>query len=147
MLTLENLGARPQAYAVGRPIKATLASRTMIWSGLMILAYLVYHLLHFTFQVIGPAAAASANMSGNPDVSGMVLAGLSSIPAAMAYVLALFALLMHLWHGIQSSFQSLGLSNEKAGPFIVKAGAFVSVVMFLGYISIPVLIMLGILKG
>jgi succinate dehydrogenase / fumarate reductase cytochrome b subunit len=148
-LTLENRKAKPDAYAVNKNLKATFASRNMIWTGVIIGAFLVYHLVHFTFQVINPALSASMNADalGRPDVSAMVISGFQVFSFTFIYIAAMIALVLHLAHGIQSSFQTLGLNNDRTMPAITRAGSVTAIVLFLGYISIPVIIILGIMKG
>jgi succinate dehydrogenase / fumarate reductase cytochrome b subunit len=148
-LTLENRKAKPDAYAVNKSLRATFASKNMIWTGLIIGAFLLYHLLHFTFQVIDPGLSASMNADalGRPDVAGMVISGFRTFSAALIYITAMTALVLHLIHGIQSSFQTLGLNNESTMPAVTRAGSIAAIVLFLGYISIPVIILLGIMKG
>lgn len=148
-LTIENKNAKPEAYAVKTYLRATFSSRTMIWTGSVIGVFLIYHLLHFTFQVIDPVSSAGMNTDavGRPDVTAMVIAGFQRFVTAFIYIAALGALGLHLTHGIQSSFQTLGLNNEKTAPSMLKAGTTAAIVLFLGYIAIPVIILLGIMKG
>jgi succinate dehydrogenase / fumarate reductase cytochrome b subunit len=151
-LTIENRGGRPQQYAVKFNQKATFASENMIWTGLLILAFLVYHLLHFTFQVTNPETAAVKNLvplhgSMVPNVLGMVSSGFKSFFGSFIYAGALVVLFLHLSHGIQSFFQTMGWSCDKSQPIIVKAGTLVALGLFLGYVAIPLSIFVGILKG
>ncbi len=148
-LTLENYRAKPEAYAVRKSISATFAGKSMIWTGLVIGAFLVYHLLHFTFQVTNPGISASRNMdaSGRPDVFHMVVFSFGKSLISFAYIGALIALGLHLTHGIQSSFQTLGLNSERTFPVITKSGTIAALVIFLGYVAIPLIILVGILKG
>lgn len=148
-VTLENWRSKPGAYAVTKHLRSTFASRNMIWTGAVIGTFLVFHLLHFTFQIINPSFAASANMDamGRPDVTLMVISGFQHFIASFIYIAAMIALALHLFHGIQSSFQTLGMNSERAMPFVTKAGSVAAIILFLGYISIPVIILLGLLKG
>ncbi|UCD34919.1 MAG: succinate dehydrogenase cytochrome b subunit [Nitrospiraceae bacterium] len=148
-LYLENRKAKPGSYAIRNSLRATFASKNMVWTGMIIGAFLIYHLLHFTFQFIHPEQGASANIDplGRPDVSRMVLFSFQSTAHALMYITALTALLLHLTHGIQSSFQSLGLNTDRSIPVIVRSGFVVAMVLFLGYIAVPLIILLGILKG
>jgi succinate dehydrogenase / fumarate reductase cytochrome b subunit len=148
-VTLENWKSKPGSYAVTKNLRSTFSSRNMIWTGAVIGTFLVFHLLHFTFQVINPSFAASANMDamGRPDVTLMVVSGFQHYLASFIYMSSMVALLLHLFHGIQSSFQSLGINNEKSMPFIIKTGSVAAIILFLGYIAIPVIILLGLLKG
>ncbi len=148
-VTLENWTSNPDSYAMTKYQRSTFASRNMIWTGAVIGTFLVFHLLHFTFQVINPAFAASANMDalGRPDVTLMVISGFQHFVSSFIYIAAMIALALHLFHGIQSSFQTLGINSERAMPYVTKAGSVASIILFLGYIAIPVIILLGLLKG
>lgn len=148
-LTFENRTAKPERYAVKKNLRTTFASRSMIWTGLAIAAFLIYHLLHFTFQVTQPAFAASVNPdpAGRPDVSAMVIAGFQNIWISLAYIVSMTALLLHLMHGIESSFQSLGLNNERTHPVVEKAGLAAAYILFIAYTAIPIFILFGMMKG
>ena len=147
-VTLENRASKPQAYAVTNHLSTTFAGRNMIWSGALIFSFLIYHLLQFTFQVTNPAIAAVRNLdaAGRPDVLFMVVQSFRHMNIALVYLLSMTALLLHLTHGIQSSFQTWGLNNDRSLPIIIKAGTITAVVLFLGYVAIPLVIALGILK-
>jgi len=148
-LKLENIEAKPLAYVCKRNLSATFASRNMIWTGTIIAIYLVYHLLHFTVQVINPefSAIQHADALGRPDVYEMVVRNFQNFSISLVYIFAMTALALHLTHGIQSLFQTLGLNTEKAMPVIIKAGAITAIILSLGYISIPLLVLAGVLKG
>ncbi len=151
-LTIENRGGRPQQYAVKSTQKATFASENMIWTGTLIGLFLLYHLAHFTFQVIYPETAAVKNLvplhnEMVPNVLGMVVASFKNFFVSFIYAGAMVVLFLHLSHGIQSFFQTMGWSSDKSQPMIVKAGALVALVLFLGYVTIPLTIFAGILKG
>lgn len=151
-LTIENRGGRPQQYAVKATQKATFASENMIWTGLLLLAFLLYHLAHFTFQCLDPNTAALKNLVPLhdhmvPNVLGMVVSGFKNFFTSFIYAGAMVVLFLHLSHGIQSFFQTMGWSCDKAQPLIVKAGTMVALILFLGYVAIPLTIFAGILKG
>jgi succinate dehydrogenase / fumarate reductase, cytochrome b subunit len=148
-LTLENKDAKPLAYVCKRNLRATFASKNMIWTGTIIAIYLVYHLLHFTLQVINTEFSASqhADALGRPDVYEMVVRNFQNFFISLIYIFAMTALALHLTHGIQSLFQTFGLNTEKTLPVIIKVGAIAAIILSLGYISIPVLVLTGILKG
>lgn len=148
ILKLENRNAKPQAYAFTEYRSASFAGRTMIWSGLVIALFLIYHLLHFTFQVIGAGygAHAHADALGRPDVLFMVMKGFQGAGNAVLYVTGLLALGLHLYHGIESSIQTEGLNNEESLPIVVRTGIAVSLILFLMYSVIPVTIWTGIFK-
>jgi succinate dehydrogenase / fumarate reductase cytochrome b subunit len=77
----------------------------------------------------------------------MVILSFNRICIALTYIIAVIGLTLHLSHGIQSTFQTLGLNNDRTLPVISKAGSAAAVIILLGYISIPVIIFLGIMKG
>jgi len=145
-LTIENRGGRPQQYAVKAAQKATFASETMIWTGLLLLAFIVYHLLQFTVRVT-PGMAIGVDAAGRFDVFSMVVSSFRNFFVAFIYTGAMVTLFLHLSHGIQSFFQTLGLSNDRVQPFLIKAGTLTALVLFLGYVAIPLTIFSGILKG
>ena len=150
VLTLENNAARPQAYAVKKNLKATFASRNMIWTGLLIVLFLAYHLLQFTLHVMNPELGAGVvgnfDKLGRPDVFKMIVLSLNQVPVAAVYIIAMIILALHLAHGVQSFFQSLGLNSEKSILVFEKASTIASVVIFIGYASIPTVILIGILN-
>lgn len=148
-LTLENNKAKPVGYAVGENRRATFAGRNMIWTGSIVGLFLFYHLLQFTFQVFDSGISASRNLDalGRPDVFRMVVLSFRKSLVAAVYICGVIALGLHLIHGIQGLFQTLGLNNEKTMPVIEKSGMLAAVVLLLGYVAIPLVILLGILKG
>ena len=146
-LTIENRGGRPQQYAVKSTQKASFASENMIWTGVLLLAFILYHLAHFTFQIISPETAALTHLSdGVPNVLGMVVSAFQNIGVTLLYAGAMLVLFLHLSHGIQSFFQTMGWSNDRVQPFITKAGTLAALAMFAGYVIIPIFILVRILK-
>jgi succinate dehydrogenase cytochrome b subunit len=152
-LTLENQSARPLAYSVKENLKATFSSRTMIISGLVLLAFIIYHLLQFTVQLPGftpfGAKAHLAELHGNmvPNVFGMVVSTFHSLFVVLVYVVGMIFLFLHLGHGVQSFFQTLGLTNDKTFEDVGVFGKVVAFVLLLGYVSIPLLIIIGAVNG
>jgi succinate dehydrogenase / fumarate reductase cytochrome b subunit len=148
VLKLENYAAKPQAYAVTRFRQATFAGRYQIWTGVVIAAFLIYHLLQFTFQVTNPSLAAVTHKDalGRPDTIMMVVKSFQNIGISGIYFLALAALGLHLLHGIQSSFQTWGVTNDHTLPVIEQSGTAASIALFIWYCAIPVSIMMGVLR-
>jgi succinate dehydrogenase / fumarate reductase, cytochrome b subunit len=148
VLTMENRKAKSGSYAVSNQISATFAGRNMIWTGALIVAFLIYHLLHFTLQIIFPEFAAIRHRDalGRPDVFMMVVRGFQQGATALLYIFFMATLLLHLTHGIQSSFQSWGLNNDKSLPIITRGGQIAATILFFGYTAIPVVIVMGIVK-
>jgi succinate dehydrogenase / fumarate reductase cytochrome b subunit len=116
-LTLENRVARPLDYGVDHTNRATLASRVMARTGLVVLAFLVYHLLDFTLRVQHPEwghhTFALADGTMVRDVHTMIVQGFSRPGVSFFYILAVGLLSYHLSHGLVSMVQTLGLKNER----------------------------------
>jgi len=144
LLTLENSAANPGKYAVKKMLKATFAGETMIWTGLLLLAFLVYHLLQFTVRIT-PDIVLGTDAKNRVDVFTMVFTSFRITPIALVYVAAMVTLFLHLSHGIQSIFQSVGLNNDKTMPQFGMLGKILSALFLVGYSAIPVLILAGIL--
>lgn len=146
-LTLENSRAKPQGYAVRKRLASTIASETMIFSGLLLLAFILFHLLHFTLRVIFPDLSNLLDAAGRPDVYTMVVASFRKVPVVLIYVLAMGVLFFHVGHGLKSLVQTIGLNNDKTLPLFDKASPALSLALALGFIAIPVLALAGLLKG
>jgi succinate dehydrogenase / fumarate reductase cytochrome b subunit len=138
MLTLENRRARPIAYQRKQHRRSTLAGRTMIYSGLLLAAFIGFHLLHFTFRTIGPQVEILAG--GLPNVFTMVVDSFTQVGFALAYLIAMTVLFFHLSHGFASLFQTTGINNEAALPWLERLSRAVALVLAAGFVSIPVLI-------
>jgi len=146
MLAKENRDARPVAYARKQALRTTFAARTMMFSGLMVIAFIVYHLLHFTFRVTNPAISNLTDALGRHDVYAMVVFSFREPAIVGAYLIAMALLCAHLSHGIASMFQTLGFNTDRTLPVIERLGHLVAGLLFLGYISIPVSVLLGWVK-
>lgn len=142
-LTLQNRAAKPIGYAKKTVQKTTLAAETMIYSGLALLAFVVYHLLHFTLRKVGLDPSLFSNAVGQVDVFRMVVLSFQQWSMAIIYVGGLAALFLHLSHGISSTFQTLGACNEHLLPLLRKAGFIAALALAAGYLSIPLLTYLG----
>ena len=142
-LTLENRKARPVGYVHRPDMETTYAARTMMASGFLVLAYIVYHLLHFTFRTTNPAISHLTDKMGRHDVYSMVVLSFQNAPISIVYVLAMFLLCLHLKHGIASIFQTLGLNNEHCIPVAKRIGFILATLIFLGYIVIPLAVLFG----
>lgn len=141
LLVIENRRARPEQYENQRYMQASFAARTMKYSGLIVLAFIIFHILHFTVQNLDPAYKnLRFDLGGKDtqDVYAMIILGFSNIWIAGFYIAAMALLCWHLSHGVSSMFQSLGFRNEvwrkRLNHFAVAYGLFI----FVGFISIPV---------
>ena len=149
-LSAENKAARPQAYVQQEVVAASYASRTMLMSGLIILAFIIYHLLHFTVQVRGVNLVDTDfremhDLKGRHDVYAMMIIGFRNPFVSLFYIIAQFLLFMHLGHGLGAMFQSMGWKSPAYAPLIAKFAQVVSWLIFVGYISIPICIFLGLI--
>ncbi len=145
-LSLLNNAARPIAYAKKASVRATLGSRTMVLSGLMVLAFVVYHLAHFTWRITNPQYQTMLDAHKNPDIYAMVIAGFTNPLIAISYVAAMVLLGFHLSHGISSIFQTAGLATTHSLPKYERAALVITILLVGGYISIPVSILLGVVR-
>lgn len=146
LLYFENRAARPIKYAMGEAPYATLASRTMILSGLFLLGFVIFHLLHFTIGLIQPDIMTYVDR-GRHDVYRMVLQGFSHWWVAVGYWICMGFLYLHLSHGLSSLFQSFGLKNRQYGDFILGFSQGAALLIFLGNCSIPLAVILGWLQS
>lgn len=151
LLTRENKAARKQEYEYKATIQASKSSRIMIWSGLTIGLFIIFHLLHFTVRITYDDAELVDPLDPERfDAYGMVIrsfqAGFLNFLVVAFYIIAMTSLCSHLSHGVASIFQTLGLRSRKASDLIYKISVGYAVVIWLGFISIPVAIFLGFVK-
>lgn len=136
-----NSAARPEGYRTWAPRKSGYAARTMRYTGPLLLLFIVYHLLHLTAGTMHPDF--QHGRGGLPDVYHNVVTGFSSIPAALAYIIAMAFLGLHLSHGLWSMFQSIGWYHPRYTPMLQKLAVALTILIVLGNISIPVSVLLG----
>ena len=146
-VSVENRRARGVAYAAYQPGVTGPAARSMLLTGLLLLSYIVYHLLHFTFGVTNPAISHAHDALGRHDVYRMVVLSFQQLPIAVTYVVAMALLFLHLHHGIGSTFQTLGLNSERGIELTEQIGRALALLLFFGYMSIPVAIQMGLLRA
>lgn len=140
-LTIENRAARQDRYEAGGTVQASGSSRIMIWSGLTVVAFVVFHILHFTVR-IDPDLADLPDPShpGRHDVFGMVILGFKNPLVVLFYLVSVSLLCSHLSHGIASLFQTLGLRSARSKKAIQQLGLAVAIALWLGFLSIPLAI-------
>ena len=138
-LTLDSRRARPVGYREQKWRESTYASRTMRWSGVILLLFVIYHLLHFTTGTLHQSFIEG-------DVYHNFVAGFRVVPVSIAYIVAMLALGLHLRHGLWSMFQTLGVSH----PRYMRAahvGAWIfAAIIVVGNISFPLAVLAGIVK-
>jgi succinate dehydrogenase / fumarate reductase cytochrome b subunit len=151
-LKLKAKAARPVAYAYPATIQASVASRTMPWTGLVILAFLLFHLAHYTLGMVGTAEARNTmtnnlvqvnyldlrDEKGRHDVYSMMIAGFKNPIVSGLYIVAQLLLCVHLSHGIASAFQSLGLNSPKMQRGLRRFSWTVAILIAIGNIAIVV---------
>ncbi len=132
------------SYRCKEKVQASTASLYMVHTGMLIALFIVLHLLHFTFQAFHPEYSQMIDSQGRPDIYSMVIRGFQNPWYSGGYALCLIFLGYHLSHAIPSFFQTLGLDHPKYLPLINKGGLMLAVVLTLGYLSIPLSILAGI---
>lgn len=133
--------ARPIKYIKKASLNSTYASRTMRWSGPILLAFIIFHLLHFTFGTVHPGGPFSET-----DVYNNVVYGFQFWPVSLFYIIAMAMLCWHLYHGLWSMFQSLGFSHPVYTPWLQLFAKVFAILIAAGNISIPVAVLAGFLK-
>jgi len=119
----------------------------MVMSGLIVLAFIIYHIAHFTVRVTDRRfALLKADPLNHYDIYSMMVYGFQNYFVSGFYVLGLWLLALHLSHGSSSFFQSLGLNNKTLSPRLAFGGRVFAWLLFIGYTSIPVAVLLGLVK-
>jgi succinate dehydrogenase / fumarate reductase, cytochrome b subunit len=140
-LWAQNRAARPVAYYKKDDVPASYAARTMMWSGPIVASFIVFHILHLT---AGSVVALQEVAANEPNVRANVISGFRDHPAiAFFYILAIILLCTHLYHGLWSMFQSLGLTRPRYFALLKKLAAIAAFLIAIGNISIPVASMAG----
>lgn len=142
-LARENRAARPVTYRKYKPLAATLSSRYMAVSGLLLVAFVVYHLLHFTFGVLGPPGPAFGEAHEQLDVYSMVVESFRNPWISGTYVVAMLVLGLHLLHGATSAFQTFGVHHESYLTLVRGIGLAIVALLVLGNVAIAILTLAG----
>lgn len=143
---IESKKARPEKYAVTTRVASTFSSRMMAVTGLLLLAFVIYHLLHFTSHTVDPSFSGMHDEKGRHDVYRMVVEGFSNPLVSIFYIVAMSLLCSHLAHGAWSWLQTLGLRPKKIAEGTTLGARVIAVVLALGYISIPAAVLAGLGK-
>jgi len=131
--------ARPVGYHTPPHLELSYASRTLRWGGVIIFFYVWYHLLHLTVGSVHPDFRPG-------DVYHNLVVGFRSWPVAAVYGLAAGALGVHLYHGVWSALQTLGLNHPRYNAYRRAVAAVVAVALFLGFVSVPVAVLAGVVS-
>lgn len=138
-LSARDRASRPQRYLAKKNLESTAASRTMIWGGILILAFVIFHILDFTTGTLNPSY-----QEGN--IYHNVVASFSRWYVSLFYVIAMIAVGFHLFHGIWSTFQTMGWNTTRTNRLVRNVSTFCAVLLTLGNISIPVAVLTGFIK-
>jgi succinate dehydrogenase / fumarate reductase cytochrome b subunit len=136
---LNKFEARTSRYVKFAPTASNYASRTMVWSGPIIFFYVIYHLLDLTFGTVNPHFEEG-------KVFHNVVASFQNPVVAVFYIVANVLLAMHLYHGVWSMFQTLGVSHPRHNALLKKASVVFAVGIGMGFCAVPLAVMTGIVK-
>jgi len=137
-LTFMNRRARPEGYKGGRKyVAATYAARTMRWSGIIVGAFIIFHLMDLTWGNANPDF-----QRGEPYQN--LVASFQREPVAIVYIVANLLLGMHIFHGAWSLFQSLGWNNPRFNPWRKGFAYAFAAIIVIGNVSFPIAVMTGI---
>ena len=140
----QNRAARPVSYHRKSDVPTAYAARTMRWSGFIVAAFVIFHILHLTVGAV-PGLPAAEIAENQPDVRANVIHGFQNYGVSAFYIIAMVLLCMHLYHGIWSMFQSMGISHPRYTPAIKRGAAVIAILIAAGNISIPLAVMAGLL--
>ncbi len=152
-LALRSKAARPVGYQYPGHVQATAVSRTMIYSGVVVGLFVLFHLAHYTFALVHGAELDNGDVvnyldlkdpKGRHDVYSMVVAGFTTPWICVLYIIAQVMLFLHLLHGVQSSFQTLGLKNGRFRNAIRLLGLAVATTVLAGNLFIVIGVWAGL---
>lgn len=138
--------ARPVDYQQRKDLATSFAARTMLVSGLLLVVFIVFHILHFTVGAIDLAGSTDLGEGGSKDVYKMVVVGFQHMPTTAIYILGMLILCLHLSHGVSSLMQTLGFRNASNANAIDKVGPAFGVFIFVGNVSMPLAAITGIIS-
>jgi succinate dehydrogenase / fumarate reductase, cytochrome b subunit len=145
-LAMANAAARPQKYAMQRLTRTSFYARTMALTGLVIFAFIVYHLMHFTLGWIQPAYFHHLDDKNRYDAYSMFVMGFKNTGILISYLIAVTLLCLHLAHGAGSWLQSLGLNHPKYEAVTSKAGPVIALILIAGYLAPPLGVAFNLIK-
>ncbi|MCL4784231.1 MAG: succinate dehydrogenase cytochrome b subunit [Bryobacterales bacterium] len=141
-LALLDKKARPQRYVKWKSTKSTYASRTMYWSGPILFVFIVYHLQHLTTGRLHPTQP----FPGYHMAYENVVAGFQVVPVSLFYIFAMVLLCLHLYHGVWSMFQTLGIAHPRYTPLLRNLAVAIAFAVLAGFSSVPLAVMLGFVR-
>jgi succinate dehydrogenase / fumarate reductase cytochrome b subunit len=138
-LTLLNRQARPVGYGERKNVETTWGAMTMRWGGVLLAIFIVFHLFHMTAGMVGFQPGQFEHLM----VYQNVLAAFSVVPVSIFYIIAMCALCLHLDHGIWSGLQTLGWVNQVNTKSLRTISRIIAVIIFLGFVSVPISVLAG----
>ena len=135
---LQSRSARGESYTKEESLHFTYASRTARWGGVIIATFVIYHLLHFTVGSAHPDFV-------HGDAYRNVVIGFRNIWVAGFYILTLIMVAFHVYHGFWSALQTVGANHPKYNPYRRPLALVLALLLFLGFLSVPVGVMAGFL--
>lgn len=139
--------ARPMGYATWKPQASTFASRTIRIGGALLLAFIVFHVLHFTTGTIDPAGLADAqDAAGRRDIHGNIVGSFQIGWVTGIYIVAMLALALHLYHGVWSSPRTLGHARPSPDPLRRPLALGIAVAVWLAFTLVPVGVVVGLIR-
>ena len=146
LLWLQKRRARPIAYVKKDNVPPSYASRTMMWGGPIVAAFVVFHLLHLTTGSVHLGFQGPMVADGEPQYFTYqnVIHGFRYVPVSVAYIVAIVLLSMHLYHGAWSMFQSVGVSHPRYTPILKWTAHIFAWIVAIGFISIPIAVLAGL---
>jgi succinate dehydrogenase / fumarate reductase cytochrome b subunit len=136
-LAIINKRAKPTGYAQTTYRSANAASRTMVYGGSFLVLFIIFHILHFTTGTLHYKGFVEGQVYAN------VYAGFTDPLVAGFYVLSMFLLSMHLYHGTWSMFQTLGVDAPQWNKGLKSVAKVVAIVLFVGFSAVPVSVVIG----
>lgn len=148
-LTRMDLSGRPVHYASRKTLQASFASRTMRWGGVILLLFIIYHILHLTLGRVGyaPGGFQPEDPNNGFQTYSNIVNAFKPWPVTLFYILAMGALGLHLYHGAWSMFQTLGLNSYRYNGFWRAVAVAIAVISFVGFISVPVAVVTGLVNS
>jgi succinate dehydrogenase / fumarate reductase cytochrome b subunit len=145
-LAAANRAARPVRYRGSGNVQITPAARGMLLTGLVVLAFVGYHLAHLTWGLTHPEHYALRDAAGRQDVYSMMILSFRQPLVAGLYMVAVLLLGLHLVHGISSLLQTVGLNHPRYNGLMQAVGPLLGTLIALGYVTIPGAVLLGYLS-
>jgi succinate dehydrogenase / fumarate reductase cytochrome b subunit len=146
-IVIENRRARPVQYEKKASVQSKLSTRLMAVTGLLLLAFVVFHIAHFTTHSVDPSYSTFHDEKGRHDIFRMVVVGFSNVWFSLFYIVAMVMLCSHLSHGAWSWLQTVGLRTRKVADDTSRGAQIIAIVLAAGFISVPVAVLFGFGKG